>query len=49
MFVDVNYDDCNINPDLLEDYVTPKTEAIMVVHFAGQCCEMDKIERFAQN
>ena len=48
VFVDVNYDDCNINPDLLEDYVTPKTEAIMVVHFAGQCCEMDKIERFAQ-
>lgn len=33
----------NITADLIEPLVTNKTEAIMVVHYGGQCCEMDKI------
>ena len=47
VFVDINYSDCNINPEELEKYLTPNTQAIMVVHFAGQVCEMDKISEFA--
>ncbi|MFC1824274.1 DegT/DnrJ/EryC1/StrS family aminotransferase [Thermodesulfobacteriota bacterium] len=46
VFVDVNYHDCNINPDLLEDSLSSDTEALMIVHFGGQCCEMDKIKEF---
>ncbi|MCP4373421.1 MAG: DegT/DnrJ/EryC1/StrS aminotransferase family protein [Deltaproteobacteria bacterium] len=47
VFVEINYHDCNVNPDLLEHYVTPQTQAIMVVHYAGQCCDMEKIVSFA--
>lgn len=48
VFVDINYHDCNIDADMLEMSVTDKTEAIMVVHYAGQCCEMDRISMFAK-
>ena len=33
----------NINPDLIEEKITPKTKAIMVVHLYGQAVEMEKI------
>ena len=37
----------NINPDLLEEKITSKTKAILVVHLYGQLCEMDKINEIA--
>lgn len=33
----------NINPDLIEEKITNKTKAIMVVHLYGQAVHMDKI------
>lgn len=33
----------NIDPNLLEDSITPRTVAIMVVHLYGKCCPMDEI------
>jgi dTDP-4-amino-4,6-dideoxygalactose transaminase len=33
----------NIDPDKIEEAITPKTKAIMVVHLYGKCCRMDKI------
>ena len=33
----------NINPDLIEEKITPKTKAIMVVHLYGQAVQMQKI------
>jgi len=33
----------NIDPDKLEEAITPNTKAIMVVHLYGKCCQMDKI------
>lgn len=47
VFVEINYHDCNVNPDLLERYLTPETKAIMVVHYGGQVCDMEKISAFA--
>ena len=38
----------NINPDLIEPAITPKTKAIMPVHLYGQCCEMDAIMHIAK-
>jgi dTDP-4-amino-4,6-dideoxygalactose transaminase len=38
---------CNINPDLIEAAITPRTKAIMPVHLYGQCCEMDAIMSIA--
>lgn len=38
----------NINPELIEEKITPKTKAIMVVHLYGQAVEMNKIYNLAQ-
>ncbi|MES2559963.1 MAG: DegT/DnrJ/EryC1/StrS family aminotransferase [Bacteroidota bacterium] len=37
----------NINPELIEAKITPRTKAIMPVHLYGQCCEMDAIMSIA--
>ncbi|MBQ7286978.1 MAG: DegT/DnrJ/EryC1/StrS family aminotransferase, partial [Candidatus Gastranaerophilales bacterium] len=38
----------NINPDLIEEKITDKTKAIMVVHLYGQAVKMDKIWELAK-
>ena len=38
----------NINPDLIEEKITNKTKAIMVVHLYGQAVQMDKIWALAK-
>lgn len=38
----------NINPDLIEEKITPKTKAIMVVHLYGQAVQMEKIWALAK-
>ena len=46
-FVDVRRDTLNIDERLLEAAITPRTKAIVVVHYAGVACEMDAIGRIA--
>lgn len=36
-----------ISPDGIEKLITPKTKAIMVMHFAGFACDMDRIMEIA--
>jgi dTDP-4-amino-4,6-dideoxygalactose transaminase len=43
VFVDVRPDTMNIDENKIEQAVTPKTKAIIVVHYAGVSCEMDTI------
>jgi len=43
VFVDVEPDTGNINADLIEAAITPKTKAILPVHLYGQMCDMKKI------
>ena len=43
VFVDIRPDTKNIDENLIEAAITDKTKAIMVVHYAGVGCEMDKI------
>lgn len=38
----------NINPDLIEEKITPRTKAIMVVHLYGQVVQMEKIWELAK-
>ena len=38
----------NINPDLIEEKITSKTKAIMVVHLYGQAVQMEKIWALAK-
>lgn len=48
VFVDVDRDSQNISPDYIEQSITPRTRAIIVVHLAGWPCEMDPILAIAQ-
>ncbi len=43
VFVDIRPDTMNINEQLIEAAITDKTKAIVPVHYAGVCCEMDTI------
>lgn len=48
VFVDIRYDTCNIEPAAIEAAVTPRTEAIMPVHFGGQTADMDPVMAIAR-
>ncbi|MCU0481342.1 MAG: dTDP-4-amino-4,6-dideoxygalactose transaminase, partial [Anaerolineae bacterium] len=47
VFVDIRQDTLNIDETKLEAAITPKTKAIVVVHYAGVACEMDTIMEIA--
>jgi dTDP-4-amino-4,6-dideoxygalactose transaminase len=44
VFVDIDADSFNINPELIEAAITPRTKAVMPVHLYGQVCDMDAIQ-----
>jgi dTDP-4-amino-4,6-dideoxygalactose transaminase len=48
VFVDVGLRTQNIDPSQLERAITPKTRAILPVHFAGRPCDMDPIMSIAR-
>ncbi len=48
VFVDSRSDNPNIDADKIEALVTKKTKAIVVVHYAGVACDMDKIMTLAK-
>ena len=48
VFVDIRPDTMNIDETLIEDAITPRTKAIVPVHYAGVACEMDTIMDIAK-
>lgn len=48
VFVDIEPEDMNINPALIESAITPRTKAITVVHLFGKVCQMEKICNIGQ-
>ncbi len=48
VFADIDLHTYNITPEEIKKRITKKTRAIMVVHYAGMACDMDKINRIAQ-
>jgi dTDP-4-amino-4,6-dideoxygalactose transaminase len=49
VFVDIREDTLNIDERLIEAAITPRTKAIVPVHYAGVACEMDTIMAIARN
>jgi dTDP-4-amino-4,6-dideoxygalactose transaminase len=48
VFVDIRSDTLNMDENLIEQSITPKTKAILPVHYAGVACEMDSILKIAK-
>ncbi len=47
VFVDIRSDTLNIDEKLIEQAITPRTKAIIPVHYAGVACDMDAIMTIA--
>jgi dTDP-4-amino-4,6-dideoxygalactose transaminase len=48
VFVDIRPDTLNLDESLIEAAITPRTRAIVPVHYAGVACEMEAIVRIAR-
>ena len=48
VFVDIRADTLNLDASLIESAITPRTRAIVPVHYAGVACEMDAILEIAR-
>jgi len=48
VFIDIKSDTLNIDETLIEGAISPKTKAIIPVHYAGVACAMDAIMRIAE-
>lgn len=48
VFVDVRTDTLNIDENRLEEALTKRTRAVMMLHYAGVCCNCDAISAFAR-
>jgi len=49
VFADIkSYDDLTIDPDDIEKKITAKTKAIMVMHYGGFSCDMERIKTIAE-
>lgn len=49
VFVDIREDTLNLDERLIERAITPRTKAIVPVHYAGVACEMDTILAIARD
>lgn len=49
VFVDIREDTLNLDERLIEAAITPRTRAIVPVHYAGVACEMDTILDIARH
>ena len=49
VFIDIRTDTLNLNEKILPGLITPKTKAIIPVHYAGVGCEMDEILNIARD
>lgn len=47
VFIDIRPDTMNLDDNLIEAAITPRTKAIVPVHYAGVGCDMDAIMRIA--
>lgn len=48
IFADSYSDNPNIDPEKISQLITPKTKAIVVVHYGGIACDMDEILKIAK-
>ncbi len=47
VFVDIDPVTMNLDPECVRAAITPRTKAIVPVHYAGICCDMDALQTIA--
>ncbi|MFW5795432.1 MAG: dTDP-4-amino-4,6-dideoxygalactose transaminase, partial [Bacillota bacterium] len=47
VFAEIKADTLNLDPEMIEKKISEKSKAIIVVHYAGIGCDMDKIMKIA--
>jgi len=47
VFVDIDPTNCNLDPNRIEEAITPQTTAILPVHCYGNPCDVDRIQNIA--
>tara|TARA_B100000989_G_scaffold151108_1_gene112680 strand:- start:17749 stop:18885 length:1137 start_codon:yes stop_codon:yes gene_type:complete len=48
VFVDIRKEDLNLNLDLVEQAITKKTKALVVIHYGGISCDMKKAKNICK-
>ncbi len=48
VFADIDPRTLNVDPDSIERAIGPKTRAIVIVHYGGRACDMERILRLAE-
>jgi len=48
VFIDIQADSLNLDHEMIESLITPRTKAIMPVHFCGHGCDMVRIQEIAK-
>ncbi|OFX14373.1 MAG: transcriptional regulator [Armatimonadetes bacterium RBG_16_58_9] len=48
VYVDIEADTFNLDPNKIEEKITDKTKAILPVHLYGQCADIERIESIAR-
>ena len=48
ILIDIDIDTFNILPEKIEEKITNKTKSIIVVHYGGQSCDMEKIIKISK-
>jgi dTDP-4-amino-4,6-dideoxygalactose transaminase len=49
VFVDIEPNTFNLNPEKIEEAITPKTQAILPVHVYGNPCDIKRIQKIEDN
>lgn len=48
VFVDIREDTCNIDEALVENAITDRTKALLVIHYGGVGCDLDRLGELAE-
>lgn len=48
VFVDIDSTNLNLNLDLVEQAITPRTKAIIAVHYAGHACDLNRLKQICE-
>ena len=49
IFIDIELDTFGMDPEIVKQAITPKTKAIVAMHYAGHACKINELKEIADN